>query len=65
MDKNRYTVSLYIAKPGGRRFDPHNKTELEPSGVGHVYYSISNDGGKTEQGYGFSPKKVRQFIVVM
>lgn len=57
MSEKRYTLTLYIAPQGAEmRYKDEKGNEVSrESSVGHVLYSISDDGGKTKKGYGFSP----------
>lgn len=58
MSEKRYTLTLYIAPPGGiikHKDNKGNVIKTETSSVGHVYYAISEDGGIHKKGYGFSP----------
>ena len=56
MSEKRYTLTLYIAPPGGiikHKDNKGNVIKTETSSVGHVYYAISEDGGIHKKGYGF------------
>ncbi|WP_373740876.1 hypothetical protein [Neisseria sp.] len=58
MSTKRYTVTLYISPPGALMEYKDSKGQIvrDTSSVGHVFYAISDDGGKVQSGYGFSPK---------
>lgn len=49
----KYTLTLYIAPPGGKRVDDKGNP-LPDSEPGHVYYAIQKTGGD-KRAYGFSP----------
>lgn len=61
MSEPKYVLTVYIAAPNTLLFDGNGRPlekngEIQYSLPGHVFYSISNDGDKTRQSYGFEPK---------
>lgn len=60
MSEPRYVLTVYIAAPNTLLFDEKGRPQWEDGEMkyslpGHVFYSISNDGDKTRQSYGFEP----------
>jgi len=63
MSNKKYTLTIYVAAPGTPLFDiDTGKPQLDEatgqqktSQPGHVFYGISEDGGRTIQSYGFAP----------
>lgn len=60
MSEPRYVLTIYIAAPNTLLFDEKGRPQWEDGEMkyslpGHVFYSISNDGDKTRQSYGFEP----------
>ena len=60
MSEPKYVLTVYIAAPNTLLFDGNGRPlekngEIQYSLPGHVFYSISNDGDKTRQSYGFEP----------
>lgn len=58
----RYTLTVYAAAPNTQLFDKETGAPLRDqdgnfkySFPGHVYYSISDDGGVNKKGFGFAP----------
>mgnify|MGYP007005206630 FL=1 len=65
MNNKKYTLTIYVAAPGTPLFDiDTGKPQLDEetkqqktSLPGHVFYGISEDGGRTIHSYGFAPPK--------
>ena len=65
MSNKKYTLTIYVAAPGTPLFDiDTGKPQLDEetkqqktSLPGHVFYGISEDGGRTIHSYGFAPPK--------
>lgn len=65
MNNKKYTLTIYVAAPGTPLFDiDTRKPQLDEetkqqktSLPGHVFYGISEDGGRTIHSYGFAPPK--------
>lgn len=65
MNNKKYTLTIYVAAPGTSLFDiDTGKPQLDEetkqqktSLPGHVFYGISEDGGRTIHSYGFAPPK--------
>ena len=62
MPERKYTLTIFVAGAGTPLFNSDGTPKIDEhtgkqktSGPGHVFYGISNDGGKTVTAYGFAP----------
>ena len=62
MPERKYTLTIFVAGAGTPLFNSDSTPKIDEhtgkqktSGPGHVFYGISNDGGKTVTAYGFAP----------